>query len=87
VHRAVATLHAPIEQVRGRIGDAPGDLEPIDERSCRLRSHTDTLEYLAFALIRLGCEFEVHEPPELVDYLRELGARVSRAARGPGRHR
>jgi predicted DNA-binding transcriptional regulator YafY len=87
VHRAVATLHAPIEQVRGRIGDAPGDLEPIDERSCRLRSHTDTLEYLAFALIRLGCEFEVHEPPELVDYLQELGARVSRAVPTPGRHR
>jgi hypothetical protein len=28
----------------------------------------------------LGCEFEVHEPPELTEYLRALGARVIRAA-------
>ncbi|MBE1484756.1 helix-turn-helix transcriptional regulator [Plantactinospora soyae] len=78
-YRAVATLHVPIAQVAGRVGDAPGDLEPIDEHSCRLRSHTDTLEWLALRLATLGCEFEVHEPPELIDYLRALGARASRA--------
>jgi predicted DNA-binding transcriptional regulator YafY len=80
VHTAVATLHAPIEQVRGRIGDGPADLEQIDAGRCRLRSHTDTLEWLAFALLRLGCDFEVHEPPELREHLRLLGARVRRAA-------
>jgi predicted DNA-binding transcriptional regulator YafY len=79
VHTAVATLHAPLEQVRGRIGDRPGDLEPIDGGRCRLRSHTDTLEWLAFALLRLGCEFEVHEPPELREHLRALGERLVRA--------
>ena len=41
VHTAVATLHAPIEQVRGRIGDGAGDLESIDAGRCRLRSHTE----------------------------------------------
>jgi predicted DNA-binding transcriptional regulator YafY len=80
VHSAVATLHAPIEQIRGRIGDGPGDLEPIDAGRCRLRSHTDTLEWLAFALLRLGCEFEVHEPPELREHLRLLAGRLTRAA-------
>ena len=80
VHTAVATLHAPIEQVRGRIGDGSGDLESIDAASCRLRSHTDTLEWLAFALLRLGCEFEVHEPPELREHLRLLAGRLTRAA-------
>ena len=80
VHTAVATLHAPIEQVRGRLGYSPTDLEPIDEGSCRLRSHTDTLEWLAFALLRLGCDFEVHEPPELREHLRTLGERARRAA-------
>ncbi len=84
VYSAVATLHAPIEQVRGRIGDGPGDLEPIDDARCRLRSHTDTLDWLAFALLKLGCEFEVHEPPQLREHLRELGARVLRAAGAPG---
>jgi predicted DNA-binding transcriptional regulator YafY len=67
--------------VVGRLGDAPGDLEPIDERSCRVHSQTDTLEWLAFRLTMLGCEFEVHEPRELAEYLRELGARVMRVSR------
>jgi hypothetical protein len=28
----------------------------------------------------LGYEFEVHQPPEVADYLRTLGARLTRAA-------
>ncbi|MEJ3745692.1 YafY family protein [Actinomycetes bacterium KLBMP 9797] len=78
-YSAVATLHAPYAELVGRVGDAPGDLTPVDDRSCRLRSHTDTLEWLALRLVTLGCEFEVHEPPELVDYLRALAARATRA--------
>lgn len=78
-YRAVATLHSPVAEVAARLGDTAGELAPIDAGSCRLRSHTDTLEWLAFRLALLGCEFEVHEPPELAEYLRALGARVSRA--------
>jgi len=85
VYRAVATLHAPIEQVAGRVGDSPGDVVAIDERTCRLNSHTDTLSWLASRLLMLGCDFEVHEPPELVAHLRELGARATRAATGAPR--
>lgn len=80
-YSAVATLHAPVEEMRARLGDTPAELEAIDERSCRLRSHTDTLEWLAFRLVMLGCEFEVHEPPELAGYLRTLSGRAARAAR------
>ncbi|WP_230395114.1 WYL domain-containing protein [Plantactinospora alkalitolerans] len=36
----------------------------------------ETLKWLAPRLATLGCEFEVHEPPKLIDYLRALGARV-----------
>jgi hypothetical protein len=28
----------------------------------------------------LGCEFQVHQPPELAEYLRALGGRITRAA-------
>jgi hypothetical protein len=28
----------------------------------------------------LGVEFEVHEPPELIEYLQALAARLARAA-------
>lgn len=79
-YRAVATLHMSAEEVTRKLGGSVGELEELDERTCRLRSHTDTLEWLAFRLTMLGCEFQVHEPPELVDYLRVLAARVSRAA-------
>jgi predicted DNA-binding transcriptional regulator YafY len=80
-YTAVATLHAPLGDMAGRLGGA-ADLEPVDDRSCRLRSHADTLEWLAFRLVTLGCEFEVHEPPEFAEYLHALAARVSRAAGG-----
>ncbi|MFI0356370.1 helix-turn-helix transcriptional regulator [Actinomadura sp. 9N407] len=83
-YQAVATLHLPADQARGRLGDRPGEIEPIDDHSCRLNGHSDTLEWLAFRLIMLGCAFEVHGPPELIDYLREMGARATRAAGGRG---
>jgi predicted DNA-binding transcriptional regulator YafY len=78
-YNAVATLQLSAEDVRARIGNVAGDLEPIDDHTCRLRSHPDTLEWLAFRLIMLGCEFEVHSPPELAAYLRSLAGRVTRA--------
>ncbi|WP_220449369.1 WYL domain-containing protein [Nonomuraea longispora] len=42
--------------------------------------HADTLDWLAFRLLALGCEFEVHEPAELTAHLRALSARLTRAA-------
>jgi predicted DNA-binding transcriptional regulator YafY len=83
-YTAVVTVHAPAADAARRLGDAAGALEPLDERTCRLRSHADTLEWLAFRLATLGCEFDVHQPPELAGYLRALGARVTRAARSAG---
>jgi hypothetical protein len=79
-YRAIATLHARAADVARRLGDSPGDLTPAGEQACRLHSHADTLEWLAFRLMLAGCEFEVHQPPELADYLRTLGARLTRAA-------
>ncbi|WP_425549493.1 WYL domain-containing protein [Actinomadura miaoliensis] len=83
-YEVVATLRLPAGQVERRLGAAAGDIEPIDDRSCRLRGPADTLEWTASRLLMLGCEFEVHEPPELVAYLRALGARATRAAQAPG---
>ncbi|MCG5435730.1 helix-turn-helix transcriptional regulator [Micromonospora foliorum] len=80
VYRAVVTLYAPVEQMAGPLGGAGVDLEPIDATSCRLRSNADTLEWLAWRLLTLGCDVEVHEPPELIAHLRELGVRATRAA-------
>lgn len=82
VYRAVVTLHLPAARARDRVA---GDLEALDALSCRFTSEPDTLEWLSSRLIMLGCEFDVHEPPELLDHLAAVAARVGRATgRGPG---
>ncbi|WP_040926628.1 helix-turn-helix transcriptional regulator [Saccharomonospora marina] len=81
-YRAVVTLHAPADVVRARWGGAGGEVTPLEEHTCRLRSHTDTVEWLGFRLTMLGVDFEVHEPPQLVEYLRALGERAVRASGG-----
>ncbi|CCH29769.1 YafY family protein [Actinosynnema sp. NPDC047251] len=80
-YSAVATVDLPLDQVRERLGDTPGDLTAVDEHRTHVRSHTDTLDYLAFQLVQLGCEFEVHGPPELVEHLRSLRGRIDRSVR------
>ncbi len=76
VFRAEVAVHSPdaraLELLRGWA---------FDEQGGRLTSPPDTVEWLAAWLIRLGCEFEVHSPPELVDHLAELAGRVMRATR------
>ncbi|HEX4212964.1 MAG TPA: YafY family protein [Candidatus Dormibacteraeota bacterium] len=76
---AVARVDAPAEEVARRLGPAV-EVEPHDAGRCRIRMHTDTLEWLAFRLALLGSDFEVEEPPELIEHLRRLGARISHAA-------
>jgi predicted DNA-binding transcriptional regulator YafY len=79
-YAASATLELSAEQARLHLGDDVGDVEPVDDRHCRIRLRSDTIEWLAFRLVRFGCEFVVHEPRELVAYLAQVGGRVTRAA-------
>ncbi|MFC4947658.1 helix-turn-helix transcriptional regulator [Pseudonocardia sp. GCM10023141] len=76
---ADVTLHAPAAAITGRFGDTPADVEIVDERTCRVRRHTDTPDWIASRLIGLGCDFIVHGPPELLTHLRTLSERVARA--------
>lgn len=77
---AVITLHAPIDEVRRRMGGAKADLVALDESRCRLRARSDSVRWIAFRVITLDCDFTVEQPPELAAYLRTLSARVARAA-------
>jgi predicted DNA-binding transcriptional regulator YafY len=81
---AVVTLHAPAGEVTGRVPRYWGRIEPIDARTCRYTTGDDDLRWLAMRVAMIGVDFEVEEPPELVEQLRELGARL---ARGTGRAR
>ncbi len=57
-----------------------GPFEPLGEERCEYRTGDDNLDWLAARLTMLGVEFEVHEPPELIEHLQVLAARLARAA-------
>jgi predicted DNA-binding transcriptional regulator YafY len=56
-----------------------GTITPIDSDSCEYRTGDDDLHWLAVRIAMLGVDFELHEPPELADHLRMLGARLEAA--------
>ncbi|MFE4174570.1 helix-turn-helix transcriptional regulator [Streptomyces sp. NPDC056909] len=79
---------APVEFVRARLPGYLGAPEPTGPGSCRLRTTTtDSLEWLALRLALVNCEFTVRQPAELTECLRELGARLVRAATATARGR
>ena len=74
---------APAAFVAARLPKWFGAPEPIDERNCLLRSSAgDSVEWLAVRLAMVDCEFTVRRPAELVECVRELGGRLTRAAGG-----
>jgi predicted DNA-binding transcriptional regulator YafY len=79
VFRAVATLALPTSQAATQLGDYAGELQPIDDESCRWHSPEDTIDWLAVRLTLLGCDFTVHQPVELIDHMRHLGTRITSA--------
>jgi predicted DNA-binding transcriptional regulator YafY len=80
-YEARVTVHAPADAVRKRLPYAWGTVEPIDVGSCEYRAGGDDLDWLALRVAMLGADFEVHEPPELVEHLRALGRRLGSAGR------
>jgi len=78
-HRATVKLRASVEMVAERIPSSMGILEPIDEHSCLLRTGACSLDTLSVYLALIGFEFEVREPVELIERIRWLADRFSRA--------
>ena len=73
-----ALVSAPAATVRSMVGQWT-TIEEIDERRCRLRMRAENLDWPALALGAIGAEFEVIQPAELVEHIREWGARFTRA--------
>jgi len=78
-HHARVRLYAPAEAVAQRIPPGVGLLEVVDQETCLLHTGAETLDALAVHLGMLGADFEVDEPPELVDHIRALADRYQRA--------
>jgi predicted DNA-binding transcriptional regulator YafY len=77
---ARVTLHVAAAEISRRVPAHWGAIEPIDAHTCEYRTSDDDLRWLALRIAMLGVDFEVHEPPELVEQLRTLARRLRRAA-------
>jgi predicted DNA-binding transcriptional regulator YafY len=76
---ARVTLHAAAAEIRSRVPAYWGAITPIDAHTCEYTTGDDDLRWLALRIAMLGVDFEVHKPPELVDHLRALARRLTRA--------
>gem|GEM_PF-2075891 len=79
--QARVTVHAPAEAVAARINPAVGVVEAVDEHTCALATGADSVDTVAVYLGLFDADFEVTEPPELVERLRVLADRYQRALR------
>jgi predicted DNA-binding transcriptional regulator YafY len=75
-YRARITLHAPLDTLLPRIPASAGVLEAIDGNSCTLQTGSHSLEGLTIHLLMLGVRFQVHEPAELITYMRDVAERL-----------
>jgi predicted DNA-binding transcriptional regulator YafY len=81
-YEVAARVFSPMPAVQGRIGSWATVEEDPDPGTCRVRISTDSLDWAAFALLTVGCDFEVEGPSELRGHLSEWAARLDRACGG-----
>ena len=77
---AVVALRVSAEELRRRVPRYWGAIEPVDADTCLYTTGDDDLRWLALRIAMLGVDFEVREPPELIEHLRELAARLAHGA-------
>jgi predicted DNA-binding transcriptional regulator YafY len=72
-------LRAPAEEVGKRFPYRNATIEPLDDHSCVLQGGTDWLDGLALYIAGIGVDFEIQEPPELIERIGRLAARFAAA--------
>lgn len=77
--QACVKLRAPAAAVASRIPPAVGTVEEIDEQTSILRTGGCSLDTLSVYLALIGFDFEVQEPPELLERVRQLAERFGKA--------
>lgn len=80
-YEARVTVHAPAEALQGRRW--LGDITPLDEGRCEIRTNDDNLDWLAMRIGMITEPYEVHEPPELIERLRTVHNGIARATAPP----
>ncbi|MFJ4707342.1 helix-turn-helix transcriptional regulator [Streptomyces anulatus] len=82
--RAVILLKAPLAEAARRVSPSAGVLESVDADTCLLTTGAPDLTVLVIHVLMMGIDFEVIEPPELTETMREARDRLTRALDGPG---
>jgi predicted DNA-binding transcriptional regulator YafY len=80
-YQGTFTMHAPADLVADRIPPTVGVVEAIDDRRCTLRAGANSLDEFAVWMALIGVDFDIQEPPELLDHARLLADRLLRASR------
>ncbi len=83
-YRARVTLHAGVEAAIDRVPAGIATFEAVDSGRCVMHVGAGSLDSLSVYLALIGFEFEVHEPPELIERVRWLAARFGRACERTG---
>jgi len=78
-YQATILFHAPLAEVARKSTPTAGRLEARDENSCICYTGAETLDTLAVYLALKGFDFEVLDPPELKEHVRNLADRLGRA--------
>jgi predicted DNA-binding transcriptional regulator YafY len=78
--KASVIVHAPLTAARAQLPASSGLLEALGPERCRFTTGANSLCAIAGWLGMLGFEFEVEQPAELREELREFSARLERAA-------
>jgi predicted DNA-binding transcriptional regulator YafY len=78
-YQVSVTIEAAASVIESKMRPGEGTVEDVDDDRCLLRTQGDSLEWLAFMLLWFGVDFEVHEPPELVDHIAEVACRLGRS--------
>ncbi|MGP4028172.1 helix-turn-helix transcriptional regulator [Actinomadura sp. 3N407] len=87
LRQAVLTVHASAEELADRFRVTGAEVEPVDDRTCVLRTTADSLEWTALRIAYLDLDFEVDGPPELTERLTAMAARLARATAARGSRR
>jgi predicted DNA-binding transcriptional regulator YafY len=82
-YQATIRLHAPAAVVAERVTPASGLVEAVDDDTCLLHVGGRSLDEFPVYVAQIGFDFEVLSPPELIEHVRVLATRFTRAVPPP----
>ncbi|PSL53069.1 hypothetical protein B0I31_110160 [Saccharothrix carnea] len=83
-YTCTAVVDALADVVRSRLVVAlPGRVEPVDDRTCRVRLGADAIEHVAADLLLLGAPYTLDASPEVLAALRSAGSGLTGRRPGP----